>query len=122
MVEGAQDRGTLALEVPQRDRAQRRHRIPKQGSEELDVEWIAACVLEDRRDDIVIGSSTASFQRASEGECGLARMQRIQLLGLEHSLRIALGPSEVVGQRRQSTGDEHHWQPLALGAGHTRQE
>src|SRR5260370_7507741 len=49
-------------------------------------------------------------------------MQRIQLLGLEHSLRIALGPSEVVSQRGQSTGDEHHWKPLALGVRDTREE
>jgi hypothetical protein len=65
---------------------------------------------------------SVGYLGASEGECRLARMQRIQPLGLEHSLRIALGPSEVVSQRRQSTGNQHHWQPFALGVRHTRQE
>src|SRR5260370_34961260 len=86
------------------------------------MKWVTPCIAPHRLDHTCVDSAAGRFKRAREGENVLWRAKSVEQLRLEHALRVALGASEVVGERWQPADDKHHRQARPLRPGYAREE
>src|SRR5260370_10318729 len=86
------------------------------------MKWVTPRIASHRLDHTCVDAAAGRLKRAREGENVLWRPQRVEQFRLEHALRVALGASEVVGERWQPADDKHHRQARPLRSGYARQE
>src|SRR5260370_25129717 len=86
------------------------------------MKWVTPCIAPHRLDHTCVDSAAGRFKRAREGENVLGRAKGVEQLRLEQALRVALGASEVVGERWQPADDKHHRQARPLRPGYAREE
>jgi hypothetical protein len=96
------------------DRLARRASVPEEGPEELQMEGISLLCRGGRPRRPRSRLSPPRPPEGGEGEDVLGRPQRIERLGLEHPLLVALGTGEVVGglagrRRPASQGIAERW-------------